>query len=125
MAEIMFISEIGMFHSAIRCTWGNRVEWYGFKPLKHRAPISPGMIDRSDRSAFLNYSVKFTINDNTLRNAVADVTGRYASKQYILSVCDCVSFTAEVARQVRLRVPALNFTPYGFIKVLGFWNPHE
>jgi hypothetical protein len=53
MAELMFISETGMFHSACRCTWGTVVEWYGFKPLKHRSPAGQGMVDRSDRSSFM------------------------------------------------------------------------
>jgi hypothetical protein len=43
----------------------------------------------------------------------------------VLTVCDCVSFTADVARAVHLRVPVLNFTPYGFLKVLAFWNKPE
>ena len=124
MAELMFISETGMFHSACRCTWGTVVEWYGFKPLKHRSPAGKGMVDRSDRSAFINHSITFEVNDALLHAAVGKVARDYATKTYVVTVCDCVSFTADVARQAQLKVPLLNFTPYGFIEVLAIWNPY-
>jgi hypothetical protein len=125
MAELMFISETGMFHSACRVTLGGRVEWYGFKPWKHRSPQGRGMVDRSDRSGFVNHSITFDVNEAILRSAVERVARDYANKTYCATVCDCVSFTADVARQVRLRVPSVNITPYGFIQVLAFWNVHK
>jgi hypothetical protein len=125
MAELMFISETGMFHSACCCTWGNVVEWYGFKPQRHRSPAGQGFVDRSDRSAFINHSVKFDVKDVTLRAAIEKIAAKYANKTYAVTVCDCVSFTADVARAIGLKVPLVNITPYGFIQVLAFWNPHK
>jgi hypothetical protein len=125
MASLMFISETGMFHSACRCSWGGVPEWYGFKPKKHRAPAGAGFVDRSDRTMFINESVTFTINDSLLRAAITKVAADYASETYVVGVCDCVSFTADVARAAGLRVPLVNITPYGFLKVLAFWNPHD
>jgi hypothetical protein len=125
MADLMFISETGMFHSACRCTSPSMVEWYGFKPKKHLAPAGPGFVDRSDRSAFINHSVTFDVNDATLRAVISKVARQYATKTYAVTVRDCVSFSADVARQVGLRVPLVNMTPYGFIKVLAFWNRHK
>ncbi len=125
MAELMFISETGMFHSACRCTWGIVVEWYGFKPQKHRSPAGQGMVDRSNRSSYINHSITFDVNDAILRVAVRKVAGEYATKTYVLGVCDCVSFTADVARRAGLKVPLLNFTPYGFIQVLALWNKYK
>lgn len=125
MAELMFISETGMFHSACRCTWAGAGEWYGFKPVEHRSPKGPGFVDRSDRSAFLNHSITFQVDDALLRAAVRNVSAAYASKTYIVTVCDCVSFTADVARQVRLKVPRVNISPYGFIKILALWNNYD
>jgi hypothetical protein len=122
MAELMFISETGMFHSACRCSWGAFVEWYGFKPRKHRSPAGEGFVDRSDRTPFINHSVTFTVDDGVLRAAVAKVAGDYAARTYVVTVRDCVSFTADVARQAGLRVPLVNITPFGFLKVLAFWN---
>jgi hypothetical protein len=124
MAQLMFISETGMFHSACRCAYGGRVEWYGFKPKAHRSPAGPGFVDRTDRSSLVNHSITFAVTDSLLTSAIASVTRKYASKTYVVTVCDCVSFTADVARHVRLRVPLVNITPYGFIQVLGFWNPY-
>ena len=125
MAELMFISETGMFHSACRCTWGGGVEWYGFKPRAHRSPAGPGMVDRSDRSAFKNHSISFDVNDALLISAVRAVAREYADRTYVVTVCDCVSFTADVARRVRLKVPSVNITPYGFIQILALWNSFE
>jgi len=124
MAELMIISEIGMFHSACRCSWGNTVEWYGFKPQHHRKPKDQGFVDRSDRSAFVNHYIKFDVNDAVLRAAVWKVASDYATRAYVVTVCDCVSFTADVARQAWLRVPAVNITPWGFIEVLALWNQY-
>jgi hypothetical protein len=101
------------------------VEWYGFKPQEHRSPAGKGLVDRSDRSAFINHSVRFDINDAHLRAGIQKVAREYETKTYVVTVCDCVSFTADVARQVGLKVPLLNFTPYGFIQVLKFWNLHK
>jgi len=125
MAELKFISETGMFHSACRCTWGNIVEWYGFKPHKHRSPAGHGMIDRSDRSPFVNHYITFNVGDSVLRAAVGQALGKYATRTYLATVSDCVSFTAEIARQVQLRVPLINITPFGFIEVLALWNQYE
>jgi len=121
----MFITETGMFHSACRATWGNVVEWYGFKPKQHQTPVGEGMVDRSDRSSMLKHYITFDIYDLLLRTALKKVADAYATKIYALTVCDCVSFTADVAREVGLRVPLVNFTPYGFIQVLGFWNSYR
>jgi hypothetical protein len=125
MAELMFISETGMFHSACRCDCGGRIEWYGFKPRRHRSPAGAGFVDRSDRSAFVNHSITFDVSGLSLRAAVDKVAHKYANKTYVLGVCDCVSFTADVARQVGLLVPLLNYTPYFFIQVLALWNSYE
>ena len=125
MAELMFTSETGMFHSACRATFGASVQWYGFKPREHRSPKGPGMVDKSDRSAFINHSLKFEISDAILQGAVARVAAGYANKTYIVTVCDCVSFTADVARQCHMRVPAVNISPYGFLQTLALWNMYK
>ena len=125
MAELMIISETGMFHSAVRCTWGTTVEWYGFKPKTHSAPAGAGMVDRSDRSALVNHSITFAVTDALLRVAIDQVANAYAGKTYVVTMCDCVSFTAEVARQVGLGVPRVNITPYGLIQLLAFWNTYQ
>jgi hypothetical protein len=98
------------------------VEWYGFAPKKHRSPAGTGKVDRADRSEFINHFITFDIGDIDLRNAVDEVVEKYSRRTYVLGVCDCVSFTADVARKAGLSVPALNFTPYGFLKILGVWN---
>jgi len=124
MALVTFTSETGMFHSACRVTWARSTEWYGFQPAVHRRPVSDGKVDRTDRTPFINYSVTFEIADSLTRLAVTSTSAEYATKSYILGVCDCVSFTADIARACRRGVPWLNLTPYGFIQVLAFWNSY-
>lgn len=125
MSDLMFISETGMFHSACRVGFGPSAHWFGFKPLEHRSPKGPGMVDKSDRSAFINHSITFDVNDAILQAAAARVAADYANKIYVVTVCDCVSFTADIARQCRLRVPAVNILPYGFIQTLALWNSYK
>lgn len=124
VAELMIISETGMFHSACRCTFQSGVQWYGFQPAKARTPVSRGRVDRSDRTSYINHLVEFEISASRLRRAVSNVAAEYRHKNYILGVCDCVSFSADVARQSGLRVPRVNMTPWGFIKWLSVQNEH-
>ena len=123
MAQLMIISETGMFHSACRCTFPASQEWYGFKPVAHRSPYRKGFVDRENRSPSINHFAVFQVPDLRLRSALDAVNRQYADRTYALGVCDCVSYTADIARAAGLRVPLLNITPYGFLATLVFWNP--
>lgn len=126
MAELTIISETGMFHSVCRFSFSqNRVNWRGFQPARHRTPVSPGAVEHVDRTRYINHFIRFSVEENLLRQAMEIVTNRYSSRVYALGVVDCVSFSADVARQCRLRVPAINITPFGLIKVLTFWNDYD
>jgi hypothetical protein len=122
VAQLMFITETGMFHVACACTWGKSVEWYGFKPREHRAPAGRGFVDRSDRKAYMNHYITFDVQDAILRFGVDRVKAKYDPSRYLVTVHDCVSFAADVAREAGLLVPRVNITPYGFIEILAVWN---
>jgi hypothetical protein len=124
MAKLKIITETGMFHVACRCDWQGRVEWYGFKPVRHRVPVSPGFVDTSDRSALLNHHITFEVPDSLLSFSVEKAKKSYKDETYILAVKDCVSFSADIARGAGLGVPAVNLTPYGFIPTLALWNKY-
>jgi hypothetical protein len=124
LAKLKIITETGMFHVACRCESGGRVEWYGFKPVKHRTPVSPGYVDNSDRSALEKHHITFEVPDSQLSFSVAAAKKLYEGETYILAVKDCVSFGADIARGVGLGVPAVNLTPYGFIQTLALWNKY-
>jgi hypothetical protein len=125
MAKLKFITETGMFHVACRCETKGRVEWYGFKPLKHRVAVSPGFVDMSDRSALLNHCIAFDVPDSALQGSLTTARARYNGETYVLGVKDCVSFGADIARGAGLRVPLVNMTPYGFIRTLAMWNKSD
>jgi hypothetical protein len=124
VAQLKIISETGMFHSACFCTFDNptRAEWYGFLPAVHRRPVSKGKVDRANRSANLNHYILLNIPDVTLDKAIKSTVAQYQNKDYVLAVRDCVSFSADLAYNAGLKVPRINMTPYGFIKVLCWWN---
>ncbi len=124
MAELMIISETGMFHSACRFTFSTSVVWAGFKPKQHRAPAGAGIVDTSDRTDFINHQITFDVDEGRLRSALTKVTRAYTGATYVLSVKDCVSFSADIARNVGLAVPPVNITPYGFLEILAVWNKY-
>lgn len=113
-----------MLHSACKVTIGGASKWYGFQPKKPRTPISGGKVDNSDRSSYINHYADFTVSDGMLRYAVEKAVAEYSSKNYVLGVVDCVSFTADVARNCGMAVPLVNLTPYGFLKTLMFHNAY-
>jgi hypothetical protein len=124
VGELTIISETGMFHSACRITIGQSSSWIGFKPRTHRAPAGPGMVDTSDRTAFINHSISFQVADGTLMNLVQTVTAKYERATYVLGVRDCVSLSADAAREAGLAVPLVNMTPYGLILILAAANSY-
>ena len=124
MAKLKFITETGMFHVACRCETKGHVQWLGFKPVKHLAPVSPGYVDTSDRTALINHYIVFDIADSLLEHSLTKARIGYAGAAYALAVKDCVSFGADIARGAGLRVPLVNMTPWGFIKTLGVWNKY-
>ena len=124
MAQLMIISEPGMFQSACRCTFSSSTVWAGFKPKQHRAPAGAGIVDTSDRTAFINHQITFEVDEGRLRSALTKVTRDYTGATYVLSVKDCVSFSADIARRAGLAVPPVNITPYGFLEILAVWNDY-
>jgi hypothetical protein len=122
IAQIKFITETCMFYVACRCEIKGKVERYGFKPIKSMETIYPGYVDSSNRSALVNHGVTFGIDDAALQNGVSAIRGQYTGAIYAVGVKDCVSFAADVARKIGLRVPRVNITPYGFIKILEVHN---
>jgi hypothetical protein len=125
MAKLVIISETGMFHSACKCIFSNRVEWYGFKPKTSMSPAGDGFVDESDRSAMVNHSITFNVAEDVLDSAVVKAWNKYINSTYVVTVRDCVSFSADMARYVGLSVPAVNITPWGLIQILAVWNDYE
>jgi len=119
MSLVTFISETGMPHSA--CHIDN--EWLGFKPKLPKAPVWPGFVDSLDRTALIEYFVKFEIDTRIARRAAQQTKALYADLVYHLAICDCVSFTADLARACGVVVPGSpNLLPGRFIKNLAALN---
>lgn len=122
MGELRMITETGMFHSACKATVGGTSNWYGFKPRAHGRPMGPGFVDTSDRTAEEKYWATFSIDDVVLSRAIARVVPAYAHAYYTVTVQDCVSFTAAIARAAGMTLPDANITPYGFLEFLCLYN---
>lgn len=102
--------------------------WLGFAPAKHRSPgwpkATPGKVFTDDESYRMNHGIAFDLPDATLLRAYEVVYEKYETRDYKLGVCDCVSLSADVARECGLGVPLINFTPYGLIQILAVWNKY-
>ena len=123
MAKLAIISETGMFHSVARCTYGSMVEWYGFAPVTKSAPLGAGAVHREVRSHLINHLIEFEVQESLLRFAVTTVSAKYRNATYAVLAKDCVSFTADICRRVGLRVPRVNYSPWGLIQILRA-NPY-
>ena len=120
MASVMFISETGFPHSAFRVD-GSR--WYGFKPNIPKRPIAPGHVDHSDRFAFILHEVTFHLVEDRIQPALSRILAAYGGAWYFGGVKDCVTFTADFAEALGLRIPwRPNFSPDHFVKALGRLN---
>jgi hypothetical protein len=96
--------------------------WRGFGPAKHHSPAGDGKVYADDEGSRTNHGIIFEIPDTTLVKARDTVCANYKNKFYAVGICDCVSFSADVARECGLGVPLINITPYGLIKILKVWN---
>lgn len=128
MGKLQIISVTGaMPHSACFFDYADityRDGWRGFAPAAHHSPIGAGKVYTDDESGRLNHQITFEIPDTTLLQACNSVTAKYSSRRYIVTICDCVSFSADVARQCGLGVPLINTTPWGLIKILQAYNSY-
>ena len=61
--------------------------------------------------------------DQACSAAVDKESKAYATSYYAVTMNDCVSFTADLARDCGMKVPAVNMSPDGFLQTLKFWNP--
>ena len=100
--------------------------WLGFGPSEHHRSGWPssvmGKIFDDDESYRMNHGIVFDRPDTQIARAVAKVCTKYATARYQVGHVDCVSCMADLARYCGLEVPFLNMTPFGFIRILGFWN---
>jgi len=122
MAELLITTETGVFHTACRFTWGAKVEWRGFKPKTHLAPIDQGYVDHSNRGGMINHSASFTISDAILYSTLNLISDKYDDSRYVLFIRDCVSFSADVGRSAGLAVPTRNLSPIGFLLWIETFN---
>lgn len=126
MGKLKIISVTGtMPHSACFFDYADityRDGWRGFAPAAHHSPVGRGRVYTDDESGRINHSITFEVPDTTLLNACNSITAKFANATYIVTVRDCVSFSADVAYACGLGVPLVNMTPYGLIKILQAYN---
>ena len=98
--------------------------WRGFGPAAHRSPAGQGKVFTDDETSRINHSIIFEVPDPILVQSCNKVSSQYKDKYYVLGICDCVSFSSDVARECGLGVPLINMTPYGLIQILRVWNDY-
>ena len=150
MGTVLFISETSWFaghgkgfpHTAFRV---NGTDWYGFKPRISDTPIAPGNVDRLapgevahphphraapghiDRyhhwESHILSQVTFHLPDERIQSALHKTQAAYRGKWYFGGARDCVTFSADFAQAIGLRIPPRpNFSPDHFVKSLGRLN---
>jgi hypothetical protein len=120
MGSVMFISERGFPHAAVNV---NHKDWYGFKPRSNKQPLWPGLVDRSDLSSAIKHSATFTIDDVKISRVIPPIVMQYQTSWYKGGVHDCVTFVADIAEALGLRIPRRpNFLPDHFIICLAALN---
>ena len=120
MATITFISETGFPHCAFRI---NAHDWHGFKPAIPKSPVANGYVDHSDPSAHIRSSVTLRVSDHLVAVAVPRLVQLYSQQMYLGGVHDCVSFAADVAESLGLRIPPRpNFLPDNFVNSVRSLN---
>ena len=120
MGQVTFVSERGVPHAALKV---GQSDWYGFKPRLEKFPVAPGLLDRSRPTAEIKHTVIFSIDDAIIARELPKVVSRYQHSWYKVGVLDCVSFVADVAEALGLRIPNRpNFLPDEFVIRLSILN---
>jgi hypothetical protein len=121
MSSVMFISETGFAHSAV-LVHGSK--WYGFKPSIPKFLFATGHLDHSDRTQFIKHKVTFHFeSSHHVHAALVKVLAAYQTAWYLGGIRDCVTFTADFAEDLGLRIPPRpNFIPDHFLLSLARLN---
>jgi hypothetical protein len=107
-------------HAAVRV---NKDAWLGFKPRLTKCPLSPGFVDQSNLMSNVKHSVTFTIDDAKIARSITPIVSTYQTSWYRGGVHDCVSFVADLAEALGLRIPRRpNLLPDHFVIGLAALN---
>ena len=111
-AYLIVTSEIGFPHSACLAEFSSTEQkWIGFRP-KVRQPVGDGLVDLAGRQDFIDGYVRLKVDAQELRKAYNKVKTDFTGKKYVIFKRDCVSLSAQLARECGLDVaPKGNFEP--------------
>jgi|SRR5579871_5785362 len=99
-------------------------KWLGFVPKEAKTPIGEGKIDTSAPDRGLDKWVRLEVDAKRLADAEKKTREKYASIKYEVTVCDCVSFTADLCEAAGLKIPVRpNFVPANLPDRLKELNP--
>jgi hypothetical protein len=123
MAKVMIVSTTGVPHSATFIDYKDLKyadRWISFEPGSH---FTNGQV--VDWSFEVENAITFDIPDTTVYQAEKQVREQYTGSTYFIGVRDCVSFSADFASYCGLMTTSANFTPYGFLLALSYYNKYE
>ncbi len=119
------ISETGFPHSAAFLEYPDGTsKWLGFVPKIHKAPISDGKIDTGARDKNIDKYIRLEVDAKALADAEKKIMDKYADKKYEGTICDCVTFTADLCEAAGLQIPKRpNLIPGHLVNHLKEKNP--
>ena len=123
MAKVMIVATTGVPHSASYIQYDSikyRDKWISFEPGSH---FTNGRV--VEWSFQIENAITFDIPDTVVNLAEKQVVQEYTGSTYFIGVRDCVSFSADFASYCGLVTTYFNYTPYGFILGLSYYNQYE
>lgn len=123
MAKVMIVATTGVPHSASFIDYKDikyQDKWISFEPGSH---FTNGKV--VEWSFEVENAITFDIPDTRVYEAAKKVVEQYTDSTYFIGVRDCVSFSADFASYCGLMTTSANFTPYGFILALSYYNKYE
>jgi len=124
MAKVTIVSTTGFPHSAVFIDYKDikyQDTWISFEPGN---VLVNGQI--VEWSFGIENSITFDLVDTRAYGAAVEIRKQYTENSfYFLGVRDCVSFAADFCRYCGLLAPTANFTPYGLVLFLSYYNNYE
>ena len=123
MAKVLIVTTTGVPHSAVFIDYKDikyQDRWISFEPGSH---FTNGQV--VEWSFEIEHAITFDMPDTRAYQAAKEVCEQYNDSFYFIGVRDCVSFSSDFCRNCGLMVPTANFTPYGFLLALSYYNSYE
>jgi hypothetical protein len=122
MSYLTVFSETGFPHAATLLEYiDGTFEWLGFEPTSG-ALGGNGYIDTSNQEPFIEYYIRYYIDDSMLRTARNNTVTYYWTCVYQMFTCNCVSVARDLANACGLYTFGPSFIPSSLVYDVARYN---